>query len=514
MIWKAPASPPICPTPVGPNGLANSLETGPESGVTNYPPTYVQYALDSVVNACEDFDNDGITDIIDIDDDNDGVLDVTETNCSLKQLGNKAAIRVTSQMGYNYHHTPQSLQRLVDGVDDPAGNNSYAVSVPQGSFFRTWFEFELPSPQALKLIELGHYPNQYLYAQGSTYSIQASNDNYTWDTLAATQTYVNSAPVYATNNSVKFAIPSNNTYYKYYRIHGISGSANAIGGWAQEAYFQIYNCADLDTDGDGIPNRHDLNSDDDVCSDAYESGATTNIATDYQFGTGVGPNGLADQLETGSESGSINYTSVYSTAMDNSIHFCDTIVPLPLHLVKFSASLYQQSNGLIEWQSQDEAAGTKYVLEKSADGKVFSYLYAVDGKGTQSSNNYNYIDPNLYNGNNFYRLKMIETGDKVSYTNIRNVRYDAREPWATLSPNPTSGLLTFEFVTEEAGDVSITIDNIIGQRVLIKQVTKAVKGKNIIKLDVYGLTEGVYLFNYQIGDQPTVKTIKFNKVLQ
>jgi len=62
---------------VGLNGLADNLETTADNDSINYTNTYY-LAITDVLNACADFDNDGVGDLVDIDDDNDGVPDVTE----------------------------------------------------------------------------------------------------------------------------------------------------------------------------------------------------------------------------------------------------------------------------------------------------------------------------------------------------------------------------------------------------------------------------------------------------
>jgi hypothetical protein len=59
---------------MGSNGFANSLETSVDNGIINY--TYQPYAFNAALNACTDTDNDGIGDLVDIDDDNDGILDI------------------------------------------------------------------------------------------------------------------------------------------------------------------------------------------------------------------------------------------------------------------------------------------------------------------------------------------------------------------------------------------------------------------------------------------------------
>jgi hypothetical protein len=58
----------------GANGLANSLESAPESGTINYSSTYI-YAKSPSLVYCTDTDGDGVVDLLDLDDDNDGILD-------------------------------------------------------------------------------------------------------------------------------------------------------------------------------------------------------------------------------------------------------------------------------------------------------------------------------------------------------------------------------------------------------------------------------------------------------
>ena len=78
-----------------------------------------------------------------------------------------------------------------------------------------------------------------------------------------------------------------------------------------------------DTDGDGVTNEKDLDSDGDGCSDAFEAGATTNNTTNYQFIGSVGANGLVNSLETAVDNGVVNYNSTYTLyALDATLNVC------------------------------------------------------------------------------------------------------------------------------------------------------------------------------------------------
>ncbi len=70
------------------------------------------------------------------------------------------------------------------------------------------------------------------------------------------------------------------------------------GGTALDESFGHCVSTDTDIDGDGIENKFDLDSDGDGCSDAFESGNTTNTSIDFQFTLEyVGVNGLNNSIE-------------------------------------------------------------------------------------------------------------------------------------------------------------------------------------------------------------------------
>jgi hypothetical protein len=64
------------------------------------------------------------------------------------------------------------------------------------------------------------------------------------------------------------------------------------------AEFNTFNSAGFcDTDGDGLENRLDLDSDGDGCSDAYEAKTTTDVTANFRFTSGFGTNGFVDAKE-------------------------------------------------------------------------------------------------------------------------------------------------------------------------------------------------------------------------
>jgi hypothetical protein len=310
----------VIPAPYGANGFANGLETSTESGAFAGTYTY-SFATDANTSGCLDSDGDGTSDINDLDDDNDGVLDIIEDNCSVIVVNKTGAI-ITKPSTINYSFNGNTIANLIDGVD----NNVYVINGPSGTLNGPWLNFEFPSPKALTYLEIGHYSGQYLFSTASTYKIQGSTDNTNWTDVTGTLTYNNIATStsggLSNNNSNIANFPTNTTAYKYYRILGINASAGA--GWATEIYFKEFVCGIADLDGDGIPNRLDLDSDGDGCADAIEasSSKTAKSITAYPTGTDTNGNGLLNVYESAT-AGVISYTSTYSNyALDNTKNYC------------------------------------------------------------------------------------------------------------------------------------------------------------------------------------------------
>ncbi|TRZ77040.1 MAG: hypothetical protein D4R94_03680, partial [Chitinophagaceae bacterium] len=317
----------VIPAPYGANGFANGLETASESGAYSGTYTYSS-VIDATVNGCTDTDGDGVTDVLDLDDDNDGILDTIEDNCSVIVVNKTGAI-ITKPSTINYTFNGNTIANLIDGVD----NNVYVINGPSGTLNGPWLNFEFPTPKALTYLEIGHYSGQYLFSTTSTYKIQGSTDNTTWTDVTGTLTYNNIATStsggLSNNNSNIANFPTNTKAYKYYRILGINASAGA--GWATEIHFKEFLCATADLDGDGIPNRLDLDSDGDGCPDAVEARttaiSTSGVSSAAKLTTSVipapyGANGFANGLETATESGLYTGTYTYNYAIDATINAC------------------------------------------------------------------------------------------------------------------------------------------------------------------------------------------------
>ena len=251
-----------------------------------------------------DTDGDTVFDGIDIDDDNDGVIDALEqTNCktmgrdlryvsmSGAVIANKTENTITttttastsdwiSSYSTETYSLPLSLKFKRDALTAqamfgliPAGNAQTLTNYSDNGY-----KFYLFGGSVL-----GYFGTTWNFTQTSQV-----NEEYSIDISATgfVTVRINGVQVHAfqgVNSAYRLVVSSSFTsvLLKDIRLTNASNPERTF-------------CMDRDTDGDGIPNRLELDSDNDGCSDAVEAGTVTNLNATTVAGL-FGTNGLKKQ---------------------------------------------------------------------------------------------------------------------------------------------------------------------------------------------------------------------------
>jgi hypothetical protein len=191
-----------------------------------------------------DTDLDGIGNECDLDDDNDGILDTVECG-SINVALNKTA---TAQSNEGTSFLP------VEGVDGITTTDNYWG----GNTNPIWWQVDLGENFNIGSIRVIHYFGDSRYYQ---YYIETSLDGINWAQVA-----IKSNNNLSTSEGVTF--PISNILSRYLRVTTTLNSANSS---AHIVEFEAFtSCSD--TDGDGIINSLDLDSDNDGIPDVIESG--------------------------------------------------------------------------------------------------------------------------------------------------------------------------------------------------------------------------------------------------
>ena len=253
----------------------------------------VGQSQDASKNDCLDSDGDGVPNWHDLDDDNDGILDVTEGVVDNDNI---------LEWGYNWTGDAPSIfnstvisaaQNVTKGSGLTAqifdGQTSYSVSgvgattISQSISNNSYFQFKFTT---------ANFPNtmQYLYDRFSLYvrppseyptykmRLYISADNFATSTdISGEVAY----PIVPYEDRVVFPLTSpynlapNKSYTLRLYFYDVSGGASAT---FSHDDFQVLTTQYADTDGDGIPNHLDLDSDNDGCVDAFEGDENVTVA--------------------------------------------------------------------------------------------------------------------------------------------------------------------------------------------------------------------------------------------
>ena len=171
-------------------------------------------------------------------------------------------------------------------------------------------------------------------------------------------------------------------------------------------------------------------------------------------------------------------------------------LPLPNNLLSFTA-VRSGTTALLQWSTSRQAGARTFVMEKGKDGSLFNVLDSVNTGAGNPPLNYRYTDPHPGKGITYYRLKMVDSGGRFTYSPIRTISDTTGPLSVTVYPNPIhSGNL---FISSNANCRHIGLID--------------VSGRVIMQTDVHGyfntlllpaLSRGIYFLRVDTDSGRTV----------
>lgn len=139
---------------------------------------------------------------------------------------------------------------------------------------------------------------------------------------------------------------------------------------------------------------------------------------------------------------------------------------LPVKFVDVKA--YRYGNDIIiEWGNQTEMNVVNYAIERSASGRDFSVIGAVNaGRNDGSRADYSFLDAQPLPGVNYYRIRSLETDGKNLYSII--IKADTRNDNSDISiyPNPVvNRIMALQTPASLKGAFQLTVYNANGQKI-------------------------------------------------
>lgn len=159
--------------------------------------------------------------------------------------------------------------------------------------------------------------------------------------------------------------------------------------------------------------------------------------------------------------------------------------------LKYFTGFRSPNGNILKWLSLKEKDNAFFEIERSADGVTYNALDRMPGQGNSNSEkDYKYVDKSPLS-NSYYRLKMITTGGKISYSNV--IRVDRQQ---LINSNITfSSVVTNQLLLQVSGmkkdKLEIKIVDRSG-REMHRQNAILASDNNIININTSKLSKGAY----------------------
>ena len=176
-----------------------------------------------------------------------------------------------------------------------------------------------------------------------------------------------------------------------------------------------------------------------------------------------------------------------------------SLVILPLQFV--SCRGWSGTNGnTIEWQTTNDPAN-HFEIERSNTGNNFKAIAVVPGKTSAGSTTekYQFTDNDVTDEIQYYRIKVVEPGNTVSYSQIISIKNSLSANKIIVSPNPAQDYIYVRISGNDFRNKEMILVNMSGIELKRARINEA---GSQIKLDVSMLPRGAYiikLIDYKTG---------------
>lgn len=170
------------------------------------------------------------------------------------------------------------------------------------------------------------------------------------------------------------------------------------------------------------------------------------------------------------------------------------VTVLPLKLGSFSAHL-QSSGIMLRWNTSLELNASHFEVEKSSDGRNFLTIGQVAAAGNSNTTKaYSFTDSRPLSGVNHYRLKMVDSDGRFTYSKIVVIRTGSTNVSLQLFPNPAT--TTIQLQTAIKGSLTIFIYDTNGKQVSSVNA-KGEGAATSLPINVSTLKKGIYYIKVQ-----------------
>ncbi|PSQ79489.1 MAG: hypothetical protein BRD41_07245 [Bacteroidetes bacterium QS_1_63_11] len=180
--------------------------------------------------------------------------------------------------------------------------------------------------------------------------------------------------------------------------------------------------------------------------------------------------------------------------------------PLPVEFAGFDA--VQNDNAVeLTWQTASETNNAGFTVQRETESgwQSLGFVESKVSGGTTTETSYRYtVDQELDPGTHRFRLQQKDLDGSTSLSGVEtvDVGLDEAVRLSAPAPNPTTGSATLEFGVKEATEVTVSVYNVLGQRVqTLYQGTPQADQVRDVTVDASALSSGVYFIRLQADGQ-------------
>lgn len=189
-------------------------------------------------------------------------------------------------------------------------------------------------------------------------------------------------------------------------------------------------------------------------------------------------------------------------------------VVVPVELASLTASV-NGNNVTINWTTATELNNFGFQVDRRVEGQSWAKVGFVNGHGTTTEpQTYTFTDAGLASGIYNYRIKQTDYDGSYKYYNLEYAVEVGVPVDFSLSqnyPNPFNPTTKITYSVPVDGFVSISIFNILGEKVSTLVNTNVKAGNYELTFDASGIASGMYLYRMESGDFISVKKMMILK---
>lgn len=184
-------------------------------------------------------------------------------------------------------------------------------------------------------------------------------------------------------------------------------------------------------------------------------------------------------------------------------------IALPVNLTRFTG-VANTGKVSLNWNVASNETGSYFELEKSYNGTSYKTAATILNTDKQGDEAYSFTDVAPFTDKVFYRLKIVNKNDAVTYSNI--ILFEAQTKQSstiTLYQNPVHSALNFNYTAAQNTSADITVYTYTGVKIL-SQKQSLQKGANSINIPLSSmLSNGLYLLEVKDGvNRQTTRFVK------